>query len=65
MVMVEAEIKKWGNSLGFIIPADAVKTEEFRVGEVIRADLMKPKRINGFGMCKGAPSYVEEDITDF
>ena len=60
MSTVEAKIKKWGNSLGLIIPKDIVKTEDLNTGDTVKVEILKEKRVDGFGMFKGALSFEEE-----
>ncbi len=60
MAIVEANIKKWGNSLGLIIPKKIVKIENLNVGDNIKVEISKEKRIDGFGMFKNIPSFKEE-----
>lgn len=36
MEAVEAEARKWGNSLGVIIPRDTVESEDIKENEVVR-----------------------------
>ena len=65
MVVVESYVKKWGNSLGVVIPMEAVKSMKIKEKDKIVVDLMTKKRINGFGVFKGAKPFVrEEDILD-
>ncbi|MBS3103171.1 AbrB/MazE/SpoVT family DNA-binding domain-containing protein [Candidatus Woesearchaeota archaeon] len=59
--MAESKVKKWGNSLGIIIPKDIVKIEEVNEGDIIKVDIIKEKKISGFGIFKGAPPYKEEE----
>jgi len=61
MTMVEAEIKQWGNSLCIIIPKHIIRVEDLRIGDTIKIEISKEKRINGFGMFKGIPSFKEEE----
>lgn len=60
MTMVEAKIKQWGNSLGLIISKDIVRIEKLNVGDIIKVDITKEKRVNGFGIMKNIPSFVED-----
>jgi|TARA_B100001971_G_C17942539_1_gene408405 hypothetical protein len=60
MTMAEVQVKEWGNSLGFIIPKDIVRHENLNKGETVKIDIIKEKRIDGFGMLKGAPSFKRE-----
>lgn len=58
--MVEVEIKKWGNSLGVILPQEKLKEYGLDKGDIIDIDIIKKQRINGFGVCKGKKPYDEE-----
>ncbi|MBS3131797.1 AbrB/MazE/SpoVT family DNA-binding domain-containing protein [Candidatus Woesearchaeota archaeon] len=62
MVMAEARVKQWGNSIGIIIPRDVAKIEDVHAGDLIKVDISKEKRVDAFGIIKGAPKFVEEDI---
>ena len=64
MVMTEAKIKQWGNSLGLIIPKEIVKLEDLNEGDIVKVEISKEKRIDAFGMFKGAPSFSKEDEGD-
>ncbi len=58
--MAEARVKQWGNSLGLIIPKEIAKLENLHQGDVVKLEISKERRINGFGMFKGIPSFKEE-----
>ena len=60
MTMAEVKVKEWGNSLGLIIPREIVKHVDLHKGEIIKIDIIKSKKIDGFGMFKGAPSFKRE-----
>ena len=60
MTMTELKVKQWGNSLGIIISKDIVKIENINEGDLVKVDISKEKRINGFGMFKGIPSFKED-----
>jgi len=36
-----AKAKKWGNSIGFIVPADVVRMEGIRPGDVVDVQIRK------------------------
>ena len=44
---IEARAKKWGNSLGIIIPAEAVARLKIHEGETIRLELRKKGTVLG------------------
>ncbi|MBS3145586.1 AbrB/MazE/SpoVT family DNA-binding domain-containing protein [Candidatus Woesearchaeota archaeon] len=58
--MVEAELKKWGNSIGVILPAEKLKELKLGEGDKIDIAIVKKKKIDGFGLCKGAKPFKEE-----
>lgn len=58
--MAEAKVKRWGNSLGIILPKDLVKIEDLNKGDTVKIEVAKEKRVNGFGMFKGIPKFKEE-----
>lgn len=60
MTMVEAKVKQWGNSLGLIISKDIVKVENIKVGDTVKVDILKEKRMDGFGIFKAIPSFKED-----
>ena len=60
MTMEESKVKQWGNSLGLIIPKEIVKLEDINVGDTVKVEITKEKRIDAFGMFKGMPKFEEE-----
>ena len=60
MTMTEVQIKEWGNSLGVIIPKEIVKHVDLHKGETISIDIIKKKRMDGFGILKGIGKFEEE-----
>ncbi len=61
---IEAELKAWGNSLGVIIPADEVKKLQLKKGDTVKIEVIKKKRIDGFGIAKGAGPFVRDPDRD-
>ena len=59
--MVEVELKEWGNSVGVILPSEKLKELGLRKGDRIEIDIVLKKRINGFGVSKGAKPFEEEN----
>lgn len=45
--------KKWGNSIGVIIPKEVATQIELKLGEEIEIDVEKIKRVDFFGIAKG------------
>lgn len=60
MTMAEVEVKEWGNSYGIIIPKGIVKHEDIHKGDKIKIDIVKTKKIDGFGIFMGGPSFKRE-----
>ena len=58
------KIKRWGNSLGVIIPTEEVKTRNLKEGETIILDLKKKKKIDAFGLFEGSKSFQRKDRLD-
>lgn len=59
--MVEVELKEWGNSVGVIVPSEKLKELGLHKGDKIEIDIVKKKKLDGFGVCKGAKPFEEEE----
>lgn len=59
-MIAESTVKTWGHSLGVVIPNEIVKKMELKKGETVSIDLVKKKKIDAFGMCKGAKPFERE-----
>jgi antitoxin component of MazEF toxin-antitoxin module len=64
VTMTEIKVKRWGNSLALVIPKDIAKHEELDAGDMVKIDISKEKRIDAFGILKGAPRFSKEDEGD-
>ena len=64
MAMTETKIKKWGNSLALIIPREIAKVEDLNEGDIVKMEISKGKRLDAFGIFKGAPRFSKEDEGD-
>ncbi len=55
VAIVNGVTKKWGNSIGVIIPKDVVEKEHIKEGQKIEIVIMKPDNVlkETFGMMKG------------
>jgi len=58
--MVEVELKEWGNSIGVILPRDRLNSLGLKRGDRIEIDIVVKKKMDGFGISKGASSFEEE-----
>lgn len=67
MELVEAEAKKWGNSLGVILPRDVVEKEHIKenqkIGILIIKDSSKTLK-SSFGILKGKMKKSSQQIKD-
>lgn len=61
-MFIKAEAKKWGNSLGIVIPKEAVKKLGIKKGQQMDIEIKAKKKIDGFGIAKGAKPFEEEAI---
>ncbi len=59
MVLVESKAKKWGNSIGFIVSKEILNKMDLHEGEKIVMDIKRKKRIDGFGLFRGAKKFLE------
>ena len=60
MVHIESTVKKWGNSLAIIIPKRVAKKLGLNEGARVDVMIKAKKRIDGFGVFKGAKPFKEE-----
>ena len=53
--MIEAKVRKWGNSLGLIIPKETVEKEHIKEKEKLRFLIIRDTNVlkDTFGMVKG------------
>lgn len=61
---IETKTKKWGSSLGLIIPKEIVREERIRAGQKIRIDILTKKKTTGadiFEMVKKHPLPKRKD----
>ena len=58
--MVQVELKDWGNSLGVILPKSKLKELNLQKGDTIEIEILSKKKIDGFGVAKGAKPFEEE-----
>ena len=60
MTSIHGEIRKWGNSFAFIIPAEKARELDLDVGQQIDAEVRKCQRVDGFGIIKDAKPFKRE-----
>ena len=60
MSMAETKIKRWGNSLALIVPKEIAKHEDLSEGDIVKIEISKEKRVDGFGMFRGIPKFKED-----
>ena len=64
MEKIEATVKKWGNSLGIILPSEVIKNKNLKEGiriDVIIQEKNKTKVKDIFGILKGK---IKRDTAD-
>ena len=59
--MIEVELKQWGNSIGVILPMDALRELGLDKGDTVEIDIVGKRRKDGFGICSGARPFIEEN----
>ena len=66
MIQAEAEVRKWGNSLGVIIPKETVEKEHIKEKEKIRFLIVRDSNVlrETFGMVKGKWKKSAQNIKD-
>ncbi len=52
MAHTVVEAKKWGNSIGIVIPKDVVEQLDLKPGEELDATFVKKERVDFFGIAK-------------
>ena len=63
MVVIENQAKRWGNSFGFIIPAEIAREIKLKEGQVVEIEIRLKKRVDAFGRFRGAKRFKEEKLT--
>ena len=61
MALTESRLKKWGNSIGIVIPKKDAEKMGLKAGEEISIDIIKRKKIDAFGMFKGAKPFTRDE----
>ena len=58
MTHVTVEVKRWGNSLGIVIPKKSAVEMGITVHDHLDIDIVKKEHVNGF---RGKPPFVRDD----
>ncbi len=67
MTAIQTRVRRWGNSLGVIIPSEAVESERIKENDEIRILVLKDSRKafkETFGMLKGKLKKSSQEIKD-
>lgn len=66
MAIVRTVAKKWGNSIGVLIPRDVASKEKIKEGQKLDIIIMKPNNVlkETFGMAKGLFKEPTQKIKD-
>jgi len=60
MLTVEDKARKWGNSLGIVIPSKIAKELNIKEGQPLKIEIKLKQRIDGFGKFKSAKRFKED-----
>jgi len=61
MTHITVPVRKWGNSLGILIPREVVEEAEVGDRDLVDVSIVKKKKTSGFGICRGAGPFIEEE----
>jgi len=61
MAITESTVKRWGNSLGMIIPQETAKQLKLQENQEIIVEITLKKREQGFGIFRGARPFKREE----
>ena len=67
MTVIEARVKKWGNSFGVVIPIEVIEKEKIKEEDKIRLIVLKDSRKvleETFGMGKGKIKKTGQQFKD-
>lgn len=67
MTMIEAKVKRWGNSLGIVIPKEVAREQRLRENETLHLFIVKRSPVlvkDVFGMLKGKLKKPTQQIMD-
>ena len=64
--MVTCKVKKWGNSMGIIIPKEMIEEKKIKEDEEVEVLIIKKDNTlrDSFGMLKGKLKKSGQEITD-
>ena len=57
---IHIEVKRWGNSLAVIIPAETAKELKLEEGVAVDLEIRKCERIDAFGILKSKVPFERE-----
>ena len=60
MCHTTAELKRWGNSLGIIIPKDKIDELGLSEHDIIDIDIAKKEKVSGFGIARGKTPFQRD-----
>jgi len=67
MTVIEAKVKRWGNSFGVVIPIEVVEKEKIKENQTLKLILLKDSKEvfkKTFGMLKGKLTKPTQQIKD-
>jgi len=67
MTVIEAKVKRWGNSFGVVIPIEVVEKEKIKENQTLKLILLKDSKEvfnKTFGLLKGKLTKPTQQIKD-
>lgn len=62
---VEVKLRKWGNSIGLVLPKEYSKSQNLKVNQVVRVNVVKESDLsNVYGMLKGKINVSSQKFKD-
>ena len=58
---MDAEIREWGNSWGILLPKKKLEEIGAKRGDIVKIEIIAKKKIDGFGIYKGAKPFKREE----
>jgi len=61
MVECKVNLKISEDSLGILLPKDVIRHNRLSGRDPVKIDIIKSKKIDGYGIFKGAPKFKEDE----
>ena len=60
MAGATTRVKRWGNSLGVIIPVAVAREQRLEPGDLVQIEIARRPAMQGFGIARGARPFQHE-----